>query len=47
MQPLTVRSKGHGVNPQWLHDVVYFARVPVAHVLLSEGPLSVIGEVWK
>lgn len=34
-------------NPQWLNDVVYFARVLVAHILLSVGLLSVIGAIWE
>lgn len=34
-------------NPQWLNDVVYFARVLIAHILLTVGLLSVIEAVWK
>jgi hypothetical protein len=36
-------------NPKWLNDVVFFARVYVAHIGLAAGLLSIFapkGDVW-
>lgn len=34
-------------NPQWLNDVVYFARVFIAHILLVVGLAAVVKAVWN